>query len=77
MQFLKIQAAQNGRGRIIVCGEVNGRNSAGTVTILPFVGVLMGPDGDTDFVVVGMGSPDRERVEETSLCRASGIYGVQ
>jgi hypothetical protein len=77
VQFLRIEAVQNGRGRIIVCGEVNGRNSAANVTISPFVGVLMGSDGDNDFVVVGIGSPDRERVEETSLCRASGIYGVQ
>jgi hypothetical protein len=56
---------------------VNGRNSAGKVSISPFIGVLMGPDVDADFVVVGIGSSDRERVEVTSLCRASGIYGVQ
>jgi hypothetical protein len=77
VQFRGIEAVQNSRGRVIVCGEVNGRNSAGNVTISPFVGVLMGPDGDTDFAVVGIGSSDRERVEVTSLCRASGIYGVQ
>jgi hypothetical protein len=77
VQLRGIEAVQNSRGRVIVCGEVNGRNSAGNVTLSPFVGVLMGPDGDTDFVVVGIGSSDRERVEVTSLCRASGIYGVQ
>ena len=77
VQLRGIEAVQNSRGRIIVCGEVNGRNSAGNVTISPFLGVLMGPDGDTDFVVVGIGSSDRERVEVTALCRASGIYGVQ
>jgi hypothetical protein len=77
VQFLKIQAVQNGRGRITVCGEVNGRNSAGTVTISPFVGVLMGPDADADFVLVGIGSSDRERAEVTSLCRTNGLYGIQ
>jgi hypothetical protein len=77
VQLRGIKAVQNSRGRIIVCGEVNGRNSAGNVTISPFVGVLMGPDGNTDFVVVGIGSSGRERVEVTALCRASGIYGVQ
>ena len=75
-KFRGIEAVQNSRGRIIVCGEVNGRNSAGNVTTSPFVGVLMESDGDTDFVVVGIGSSDRERVEVTALCRASGIYGV-
>ena len=73
MQFLRIEAVQNGRGRIIVCGEVNGRNSAGNVTISPFVGVLMGSDGDNDFVVVGIGSPDRERVEETRCVVRAGF----
>jgi hypothetical protein len=77
VQLRGIEAVQNSRGRIIVCGEVNGRNSAGDGTISPFLGVLMGPDGDTDFVVVGIGSSDRERVEVTALCRASGIYGVR
>jgi hypothetical protein len=75
-KFRGIEAVQNSRGRIIVCGEVNGRNSAGNVTTSPFVGVLMESDGDTDFVVVGIGSSDRERVEVTALCRASGVYGV-
>src|ERR1700722_6555636 len=77
VQLRGIEAVQNSRGRVLVCGEVNGRNSAANVTISPFVGVLMGPGGETDFVVVGIGSSDRERVEVTSLCRASGIYGVQ
>jgi hypothetical protein len=77
VQFRGIEAVQNSRGRIIVCGEVNGRNSAGNVSMSPFVGVLMGPDADADFVLVGIGSSDLERAEVTSLCRANGIYGVQ
>jgi hypothetical protein len=77
VQFRGIEAVQNSRGRIVVCGEVNGRNSAGNVSISPFVGVLMGPDADADFVLVGIGSSDRERAEVTSLCRANGLYGIQ
>ncbi len=40
----------------------------------PFVGVLMGPDVDADFVLVGIGSSERERAEVIQLCRASGIF---
>jgi hypothetical protein len=78
VQFRGIEAVQNSRGLIAVCGWVNGRNTAGNlVGFQPFVGVLMGPDEYTDFVLVDIGSSDRERAEVTSLCRASGIYGVE
>jgi hypothetical protein len=63
----------NSRSLITVCGEVNGRNSAGKVSVSPFIGVLMGPDADADFVLVGIGSSDRERTEVIHLCRDSGI----
>jgi hypothetical protein len=76
-QFRGLEAVQNSRGRIIVCGEVTGRNSAGNASISPFIGVLMGADVDADFVLVGIGSSDHERGEVTSLCRANGIYGIQ
>jgi hypothetical protein len=59
------------------CGEVNGRNSAGKVSISPFIGVLMGPDVDADFAMVGIGSSDRERTEVIQLCRDHRIYGVE
>ena len=60
-----------------MCGEVNGRNRAGSlVGMSPFVGVLMGPDVDADFVLVGIGSSERDRAEVIQLCRASGIYGI-
>ena len=78
VQFRGIKAARNSRSLITVCGLVNGRNTAGSyVGMSPFVGVLMGPDADADFVLVGIGSSDQERAEVTSLCRASGIYGVE
>jgi hypothetical protein len=77
VQFRAVEAARNSRGLITVCGLVNGRNTAGSyVDLSPFVGVLMGPNADADFVLVGIGSSDRERTEVTSLCRASGIYGA-
>jgi hypothetical protein len=77
VQFRGMEAVQNSRGLVTVCGEVNGRNSAGKVSISPFIGVLMGPDEDADFVLVGIGSTDRERAEVIQVCRQSGIYGVQ
>lgn len=77
VQFRGLEAVQNSRGLITVCGEVNGRNSAGKVSISPFIGVVMGPDSDPDFVLVGIGSSDRERGEVIQLCRGSRIYGVQ
>ena len=78
VQFRGIEAVQNSRGRVTVCGEVNGRNTAGRqVGMEPFVGVLMGPDVDADFVLVGIGSSDRERAAVTQLCRASGIFPTE
>jgi hypothetical protein len=77
VQFRGIEGAQNSRGLVTVCGEVNGSNSAGKVSISPFIGVLMGPDAEADFVLVGIGSTDRERAEVIQLCRDSGIYGVE
>ena len=78
VQFRGIEGVQNSRGRITVCGEVNGRNTAGRqVGMEPFVGVLMGPDVDADFVLVGIGSSVRDRAEVTQLCRASGIFPAE
>lgn len=78
VQFSKMEAVQNSHAQIVVCGRVDGRNTAGSfVGPQPFVGVVMGPGEDADFVLVDIGSSDRERAEVTSLCRASGIYGVE
>jgi len=78
VQFRAIEAVRNSRGLTTVCGLVNGRDATGSyVDLSPFIGVLMGPGVDADFVLVGIGSSDRERTEVTSLCRASGIYGAE
>ena len=78
VQFRRIEGVQNSRGLVTVCGEVSGRNTAGRqIGMEPFVGVLMGPDGDADFVLVGIGSSERERAEVSQLCRASGIFSTE
>jgi len=78
VQFSGKKAVRNSRSLITVCGLVNGRNTAGHfVGFQPLVGMLMGPGADADFVLVGIDSSDQERAEVTSLCRASGIYGVE
>jgi hypothetical protein len=76
LQFSRIEAVRNSRGLITVCGLVNGRNTAGHLVGPQPFGVLMGPGEDAEFVLVGIGSSDRERTEVTALCRASQIYGV-
>ena len=77
VQFGTIEAVRNSRGLITVCGEVNGRNTAGRQAgMSPFVGILMGPGDDADFVLVGIGSTERDRAEVTQLCRASGIFPI-
>jgi hypothetical protein len=74
VQFGAIKAVRSSRGLITVCGEVNGRNTAGSfVGMSPFIGVLMGSGADANFVLVGIGSSERDRAEVTSLCRASGL----
>src|SRR4029077_18754422 len=51
IQFRGVEAAQNSRSRIAVCGLVNGRNTAGQfVGFQPLVGLLMGPGADADFL---------------------------
>lgn len=73
-QFGAMEGARNSRGIVTVCGQVNGRNGAGTyVGMAPYVGVLMGARASPDFIVVGIGASNRERSEVASLCRESGV----
>lgn len=74
VQFGSMEAVRNKNGMITVCGSVNGRNSAGVYAGLkPFIGVLLGPATEPEFVTVGIGSTDRERAEVITLCRESGF----
>lgn len=73
-QLSALGGARNSRGTVVVCGQVKGRNSAGAVVDpVPFIGVMMGTAEDPDFVVVGIGSTDRDRAEVLSLCQSSGV----
>jgi hypothetical protein len=73
VQFGGMTAARDSHGVITVCGEVSGRNSAGAyVALEPYVGVLMGPSGNPEFVVVAIAGSGRERAEVSALCREAG-----
>lgn len=73
VHFGSMTAARDSHGVITVCGEVGGRNGAGAhVALEPYVGVLMGPAGKSEFVVVAIAGSGRERAEVTSLCREAG-----
>ena len=63
------------QGRIAVCGEVDGRNSAGVYTgMARFVGVMMGPARAPEFVVVGIAQSGAPRAELQAICQKSGIF---
>jgi hypothetical protein len=71
--FGTMAAARNPLGYITVCGDVDGRNSAGHfVGMAPYVGVLLGQPAKPEFVVVQIAAFGRERAEVVSLCRESG-----
>jgi len=73
--FFDISAVKSRQGVLVVCGDVNGRNSAGTlVTRSPFVGALMGEPKAPTFVVVEIGSVGKQRTTVESLCQQSGIF---
>jgi len=63
------------QGHIVVCGEVDGRNSAGAYTgMARFVGVMMGRPQAPEFVVVSIAQTGRERTEVEGICQKSGIF---
>jgi hypothetical protein len=75
VSFADINAAKSRRGVIVVCGEVNGRNSAGSyVGHSPFIGALMGQPKAPTFVVVEIGSVGKQRATVKALCQQSGIF---
>jgi hypothetical protein len=72
--FGDIRSARTPRGQLVVCGQVNGRNSSGRhVGMAPFIGVLKEVDRTANFIVVRIAASDRECTEVTSLCRQSGV----
>jgi hypothetical protein len=73
--FFDINAVKSRRGVVVVCGDVNGRNSAGTlVAKSPFIGALMGQPKAPTFVVVEIGAVGKQRATVEALCQQSGIF---
>jgi hypothetical protein len=73
--FADINAVRSRRGVIVVCGDVNGRNSAGTlIAKSPFIGALMGEPKAPEFVVVEIGAFGKERATVETLCAQSGVF---
>jgi hypothetical protein len=77
VQFRGTEAVRNSRGLITVCGEVNGRNSAGNIGVSPFVGVPMRPGADADFALAWFStrSGPRPPPAVTRLWRKCGLGG--
>jgi hypothetical protein len=72
--FGAMAGAKNSNGLVTVCGQVSGRNSAGTYMPMSlFIGALMGTPAKPDFVVVEIASAARERADVASLCRSNGV----
>jgi hypothetical protein len=73
--FGNVAGAKSRNGRIVVCGRVSGRNSAGVYTgMAPFVGVLMGLPAAPEFVVVSIAQSGKPRAEVEAICQQSGIF---
>jgi hypothetical protein len=75
VSFADINGVKSRRGVVVVCGDVNGRNSAGTlVAKSPFIGALMGQPKAPTFVVIEIGSLGKQRATVEALCQQSGIF---
>ena len=75
VSFADINAVKSRRGVVVVCGDVNGRNSAGSlVAKSPFIGALMGKPGAPEFVVVEIGAFGKQRATVEALCYHSGVF---
>jgi hypothetical protein len=73
--FGSLRAVKHRLGRVVVCGEVNGRNSAGAYPgMVPFIGILMGTPQAPEFVVVNIAQAGSARAEVQSICQQSGIF---
>jgi hypothetical protein len=73
--FGAMGAVRARRGQIVVCGEVNGRNSSGAYPgLAPFVGVMVGRPKAPEFVVVSIAQSGSPRAEVEAICQRSGIF---
>ena len=73
--FGSISGVKSRQGLTVVCGEVDGRNSAGSYPgMARFVGVMMGPAKVPEFVVVSIAQAGQARTEVEAICQKSGIF---
>jgi len=72
--FGALNAVKARYGQIVVCGEVNGRNTAGVYPgMAPFVGVMMGNAKAPEFIVISIAQSGRPRDEIQAICQQSGV----
>jgi len=73
--FGALNAVKARYGQIVVCGEVDGRNTAGVYPgMAPFVGVIMGKPATPEFIVISIAQFGRPRDEIQVICQQSGIF---
>jgi hypothetical protein len=73
--FGALNAVRARQGQIVVCGEVNGRNTAGVYPgMAPFVGVIMGNPAAPEFIVISIAQAGPARAEVQAICQQSGIF---
>lgn len=74
VSFGALNAVKARYGQIVVCGEVDGRNTAGVYPgMAPFVGVIMGKPATPEFIVISIAQFGRPRDEIQAICQQSGI----
>jgi hypothetical protein len=73
--FGAMGAVKARQGKIVVCGEVDGRNSAGAYPgLVPFVGVMVGKPAAPEFIVISIAQAGQPRTEIQAICQQSGIF---
>lgn len=75
--FGAMGAVRARQGKIVVCGEVNGRNSAGAYPgLVPFVGVMVmiGKPAVPEFILISIAQAGQPRTEIEAICQQSGIF---
>jgi hypothetical protein len=73
--FGPLNAVKARQGSIVVCGEVNGRNSAGAYPgMAPFVGIMVGKPAMPEFIVISIAQSGQARAEIQAICQHSGIF---
>jgi hypothetical protein len=69
----KLLAGRTSTG-VIVCGYVNGKNSAGEdIGERPFHGLFLGFDNASGFIVTGSGGAENETATTLDVCKRSGL----